>query len=160
MAVVCDEHTAVIAASGALPAELESVRLLVPPAAHERLRISGRRLAEGSTPRRGQISGPLMDLAPDVRAAVLDADSAVSEVIPEVSLHPLAELARQEAAAAGVTLNRLAAEYIAAATAYRAPIRFGHDRNVPRPLTERLIPQQVDSRANTSFSLHRKSAQS
>lgn len=143
---MCDEHTVVIAASGALPAELESVRLLIPPAAYQRLLISGQRLATGSAPQRGQISGPLMDLAPDVRAAVLDADASIFEVIPQVSLRSHAERVRQEAVAAGVALNRLAVEYIAAAIAYRAPIWFGHDRNVPRPLREGAIPQQVQWR--------------
>ncbi|MCY3925365.1 MAG: hypothetical protein OXG52_07635 [bacterium] len=84
-----------------------------------------------------------MDLAPDVRAAVLDADAAVFEVIPEEYLRPLADKARQEAAAAGVRLNRLAAEYVAASIAYGATIWFGHDRNVPRPLSDGLVPQEV-----------------
>jgi len=89
-----------------------------------------------------------MDLTPDVRAAVLDADAAVFEVIPEEYLRPLADQARQEAEAAGVRLNRLAAEYVAAeyvaaAIAYGATIWFGHDRNVPRPLSGGLVPQEV-----------------
>ena len=144
--IIGDEHAAVIAASGNLPDELKPVRLLIPPTAHRRLRASGRRLAEGSGPQRGQISGPLMDLAPGVRAAVLDADTRVFGVIPEESLRPLARRAREEAAAAGVHLNQLASEYVAAAGMYRTTIWFGHDRNVPRTLRDGLVPQQVDWR--------------
>lgn len=83
-----------------------------------------------------------MELAPDVRVGVLDADSPVFRVITEESLGPLVERARREAANAGVHLNRLAAEYVAAAVAYRATIWFGHDRNVPRPLSDGLVPPE------------------
>lgn len=141
--ILGDEHTAIIAAAGELPDQLRPAQLLIPPAALDRLRVCGRRLADATAMYKGQISGPLMDLAPDVRAAVLDADTRVFGVIPAESLRPLAEEAQNEAAAVGVHLNVLASEYVAAAIAYQATIWFGHDRNVPRPLHERLVGQQV-----------------
>lgn len=82
-----------------------------------------------------------MDLAPDVRAAVLAADTRVFRVIPAELLRPLSEKARDEADAVGVHLNLLASEYVAAATVYGATIWFGHNRNVPRALTEGFMPQ-------------------
>ena len=87
-----------------------------------------------------------MELAPDVRAAVLDAGTRVFEVISGQSLKPLAQQAHEEAATVGVHLNQLAAEYVAAALSYRATIWFGHDRNVPRPLRDGLVPQPVQWR--------------
>ena len=83
-----------------------------------------------------------MDLPPEVRAAVLEADTRLFSVIREESLRPLAEKAREEAAA-GVHLNQLASEYVAAATMYGVTIWFGHDRNVPRSLRDGLVPGQV-----------------
>ena len=40
-------------------------------------------------------------------------------------------------------LNRLALEYVAAASLYGATIWFGHDRNVPRPIREGRVPRPV-----------------
>ena len=141
--IIGDEHTAVTAVAGELPDRLRGAQLLIPPAAHKRLRVCGERMADASGSQRGQISGPLMELAPDVRAAVLDADTRVFAVVPEESLRVLAENARGEAAAVGVHLNLLASEYVAAAIAYRAVIWFGHDRNVPPPIRDDLVPQPV-----------------
>ena len=70
--IIGDEHIAVISAEGWLPAELEEETLLVTPAAFERLRLVG---ARTSSAVHGQISGRLAVLAPDVRGAVLRADS-------------------------------------------------------------------------------------
>ena len=138
--IIGDEHTAVIAAEGRLPDELAEETLLVTPAAFERLRLVD---ARTSAAVHGLISGRLAVLAPDVRDAVLRPDSGFFTVIDASALQPTAEQVAAEAESAELRLNRLALEYVAAASLYGATIGFGHDRNVPRPIREGMVPRPV-----------------
>ena len=138
--IIGDEHIAVISAEGRLPEELAEETLLVTPAAFERLRLVG---ARTSAVVHGQISGRLAVLTPDLRDAVLRPDSRFFTVIDASALRPTAEEVAAEAESAELRLNRLALEYVAAASLYRATIWFGHDRNVPRPIREGRVPRPV-----------------
>ena len=78
-----------------------------------------------------------------MRAEVLQADSRFFTVIePDILQEAAAEIVA-EAESVGVRLNRLAAECVAAATVYEATIWFGHDRIVPRPIRDGLVPRPV-----------------
>ncbi len=141
--IVGDEHIAVIAAEGRLPAELDRQALLIVPAAFERLRRVGMREARGALTSRGQISGRLSQLDRAVQRAVLEGDDRLFKVIERSALEQAAEAITGEAALRGVRLNRLASEYAAAAAVYQATIWFGHDRNVPRAIREGRVPGSV-----------------
>ena len=138
--IIGDEHIAVISAEGRLPRELKREPLLIVPAAHERLKLAGAKTAGLA---RGQISGPLSRLDKVVRDALLLGDTQLFTVIDQSTLQDTADKIAAEAGAAGVRLNRLASEYAAAAAVYRAAIWFGHDRNVPRAIRDRLVPTAV-----------------
>lgn len=138
--IIGDEHLAVMSAEGRLPGALAQEPLLVTPAAFERLQLVSARASELV---RGQLSTRLAVLAEDLRDAVLRPDPRLFRVIGVSTLQPVAAAVAAEAEMSGFRLNRLALEYVAAASFYRAPIWFGHDRNVPRPLAEGRIPRPV-----------------
>lgn len=141
--IVGDEHIAVIAAEGRLPAELDREALFVVPAAYERLRLVGMKEERGALPTRGQISSRLSRLDRAVRDAVVARDGGLFTVIDRSALEEAIEAITGEAALKEVRLNRLASEYAAAAAVYQATIWFGHDRNVPRAIRDGLVPGSV-----------------
>lgn len=138
--IIGDEHLAVISAEGRLPDVLKREHLSVMPSAFERLRLVDARTS-GAV--HGQISGRLAVLTPELRDAVLRQDSPFFTVIDAAVLQPLTEEIAAEADSSGLHLNRLAPEYVAAASWYRATVWFGHDRNVPRPIREGRVPRPV-----------------
>ena len=138
--IIGDEHIVVISAENRLPSELKRERLLVVPAAYERLKLAGAKTARLA---RGQISGPLSKLDKAVRDALLRGDTHLFTVIDQSVLTDTAKEMAAEAASAGVRLNRLTSEYAAAAAVYHTTIWFGHDRNVPRAIRDALLPTAV-----------------
>lgn len=138
--IIGDEHLAVIAAEGRLPDLLAAESLLITPAAFERLRLADSRT---SVLVHGQISARLGVLAQDLREALLRPDSPLFTVIDSEGLQPVVDEVAAEARSAAFQLNRLALEYVAAASVYRTTIWFGHDRNVPRPIREGRVPRPV-----------------
>lgn len=139
-----DEYVLIRAVAGTLPEELGSQHLLVVSCAYLRLQLSEEMVRSAALEARpptahrvpwgGQITRQLLNLTHDELGTLFDPDPGIFTVVPEDDLASEVSRTKADAASKGINLNLIAAQYVAAATLHRAPLWFGHPRNVPRPI--------------------------
>lgn len=124
--IVCDEYLALAALRDNLPQEIGHNRVAVTPAAYGRLL---RRLHNPGHPDQAnpsQFSQLVRRLSPDARAAIVDPDPQVVEILD--TRHYLNEIAKLSVE---YGLSWMAAEMAAAAIHHRALLCYGRPDNVP-----------------------------
>lgn len=129
--IIGDEYAIILAAAGALPAEIKQEPLITVPAAVIRLKRSPERVLKGAALGHGRIARLLSSLPSDALDAIMHPESGLYGVTAEAQIGHSMHIARQEAAMLGIPLGEYAAQFAGAAKRFNAEIWVGYDRNIP-----------------------------
>lgn len=134
--IICDEYLTFAALTNNLPTEIENEQIHTTPTAYGRLLRGIHNPGWPGQPNHGRLRQLVSKMSPSGQAALIEPDPDVVMILdPRPSLDTTARISVEHG------LSWMAAEMVAAAIRYRAPLYYGREQNVP-PRIHQLRAQE------------------